>query len=106
MYWLRINCRWLIAALVVLGAFMAAIGSASATDRPAWCYDGDQWLGYAEGIPGSASQEKFTECLKTAVGRGEATRFDGMVSRTAFSSTLESGPCFGSSPRQGIRSST
>ncbi len=44
---------------------------------PAWCFDGQQWLGYAEGIPGSASQEEFSACLSAAASRGEIRYLKG-----------------------------
>lgn len=71
-----------LAALALIGALLliiAVAASARAADSSvaAWCWDGDEWLGYAGGIPGSASPEQFTQCLRAAAERDEVTAISG-----------------------------
>lgn len=78
----RVAGRWFLLGVVALSGLLAALGWASTFGEapspvPAWCFDDQQWLGYAEGIPGSASQEEFSACLRTAAARGEIRSLTG-----------------------------
>ena len=75
--------RWLLGIIALCGllfGFLSTSTSAlSGGQTPGWCYEGQRWLGFAEGIPGSALSEEFTACLRGSVERGEAKRFDGQA---------------------------
>lgn len=73
--------RSLLAVIAVCG-LLAGFGSTSTFGEvpstvPAWCFDGQRWRGYAEGIPGSASKEEFSACLRAATARGEIRSWTG-----------------------------
>ena len=74
--------RRLLLGAIALGGLVLALVSMSAPalgesrGEAAWCYDGNRWLGYAEGIPGSATPEDFTTCLHQGAERGEVMAFD------------------------------
>ena len=75
--------RWLL-SVIALGGLLFAVVSTSAlalgeSRGAAWCYDGNRWLGYAEGIPGSTAQEDFTACLRRSAERGELTVLRGKL---------------------------
>lgn len=44
-----------------------------------WCFDGTSWAGYSEGVPGSATKEAFTDCLRVVAERGEILALRGML---------------------------
>ena len=66
-----------VAALLVLAATARPAHGADGT--PAWCHSGDRWLGYADGIPGSANQDEFAACLHGASARGEVVTLQGWL---------------------------
>lgn len=76
--------RRLLLSVIALGGLVLALVSTSAlvlgeSRGAAWCYDGNRWLGYAEGIPGSATQEDFSNCLRAAADRGEIVALEGVL---------------------------
>ena len=76
--------RRLLLGVIALGGLVLALVSTSAlalgeSRGAAWCYDGNRWLGYAEGIPGSATQEDFSNCLRAAADRGEIVALEGVL---------------------------
>ena len=68
----------LAAALLAFSA-LAPETSADETRRPVWCHDGDRWLGYFDGIPGSASRREITSCLERSAERGETPAIKGWL---------------------------
>jgi hypothetical protein len=72
-----------------IGAFLlgvALLATVATSDRQAsagpsavWCYNGEHWLGYAEGIPGSAKRETFAACLSRSVERDEVIALRGRL---------------------------
>lgn len=81
--WYVIRRGALVASVAaVLAVAIAWTGSSHRIDAGSsavWCYDGDSWLGFSAGVPGSATEETFTDCLRTAAARGEIFAFDGMM---------------------------
>ena len=79
------NQRWLprMGALVLVA--LLAAGSALAWSETqaarsvAWCYGEDKWLAYSEGVPGSATEKSFSECLRAAAERGEIVALIGAL---------------------------
>ncbi|MCY3734143.1 MAG: hypothetical protein OXG42_07665, partial [Chloroflexi bacterium] len=67
--------RLFLLTIAVCGLFAGlastSTSSAGQSPVPAWCFDTVWWHFYLEGIPGSASQEDFTDCLSAAAERGE-----------------------------------
>ena len=64
--------------------FLLAVAPASQAEAddslgPVWCFDGEKWLGYFNGIPGSASRREFTECLQRGAARGEVVAIEGRL---------------------------
>ena len=74
---LRLLPLALICATVAL--VLAAPRAQAAAPIPAWCPDGDAWLGYAENIPGGSDRETFTRCLQSAAQRGSITAFAAQI---------------------------
>ena len=62
--------------LLVLGALSTQTSALGSARWPAWCYESESWLPYAEGIPGSATQEEFTACLRRSAEQGYVVAFD------------------------------
>ena len=76
--------RRLLLGMIALGGLVLALISTSAlalgeSRGAAWCHDGNRWLAYAEGIPGSATPEDFTTCLRQSAARGDVMAFDGQL---------------------------
>ena len=76
--------RRLLLGMIALGGLVLVLVSASAlalgeNRGAAWCYDGNRWLAYAEGIPGSATPEELTTCLRDSAARGDVMAFDGQL---------------------------
>ncbi len=73
--------RMLLGTIALCGLTLGvAFSSTSATGEnrvPAWCHSGQAWILYAEGIPGSATPEDFTACLRRSAEHGYVLRFDG-----------------------------
>ena len=67
----------LISAIITLA--LATPQADATASVPAWCHDGDAWLGYAENIPGSSDRDAFTQCLQSAAQRGTITAFDAQL---------------------------
>ena len=67
--------------VLVVGSLVMPTSVVSVPQAPAWCFDRDnwRWLGYAEGVPGSASQAEFGNCLTTAAERGEVIEVSGSL---------------------------
>lgn len=73
----------------VVGAFVAIMAIALALVIPSqraeagptavWCHDGERWLPFSEGVPGSATKDDFVECLRASADRGEVLAFDGVL---------------------------
>lgn len=87
--WQVIGRGVLVASAAAVLAVAIALGDSSqridAGSSAAWCYDGDSWLGYSEGVPGSVTERRFTDCLRGAAGRGEVLAFPGkMLDRGAL----------------------
>lgn len=74
---LRLFPLALICATIAL--ILAAPRAQAADPIPAWCPDGDAWLGYHENTPGSSDRETFTRCLQSAAQRGSITAFDAKI---------------------------
>ena len=72
-----------VVAFVVIAALLALVVGASAArgagPTAAWCHDGGGWLGYAEGIPGSAARDRLTACLRANAGQGEIVAIQGQL---------------------------
>lgn len=78
----RVAGRRLLLGVVALCGLLAGLGLGSTVSEapspvPAWCFDGQRWLGYADGIPGSASEVEFSACLSAAAARGEIRSLTG-----------------------------
>ena len=82
-----LRCRsWRYPVLGVFVAIMAisvalAFSSHKTVAGPTavWCYGADSWLGYSEGVPGSATREDFSRCLQAAAERGEIVALKGVL---------------------------
>jgi hypothetical protein len=46
---------------------------------PIWCFDGEHWLPFFEGVPGSSTREEITECLASAADQETVFRFDAQL---------------------------
>ena len=74
------SLRFLPLALISAIITLVVAPQASAADPvPAWCRDGDAWLGYSENTPGSSDRDAFTQCLQSAAQRGTITSFDAQI---------------------------
>ena len=77
------QCPWRVPALlgiiVLLCIAITAERSTAGDVDIAWCWDGNHWIAYAEGVPGSASRERLTECLSGAAERGEGFAIKGQL---------------------------
>ncbi len=76
--------RLIVPAVIALSGLIIGFASSSTSavgeSRAAvWCYNGQVWILYAEGVPGSATQDDFTACLRRGVKRGDVVAFDGQV---------------------------
>jgi len=75
--------RILLAIIALCGLILGVISnstSAIGESRAAvWCYSGQAWLLYAEGIPGSATQDDFGACLRSSAGRGHVGAIRGQL---------------------------
>ena len=73
-------CQGAFAFFSILLGFAALSSFALGSDRgAAWCHDGNEWLGYAQDVPGSASQDAFTDCLILAAERGDGFALSGQL---------------------------
>lgn len=52
---------------------------ADVSRAPVWCYNGEVWLGYFDGIPGSATRDVLSDCLRAAADRGEIVALKGVL---------------------------
>ncbi len=80
----RRGVRRSVVLTVVLCGLFAGLASTSTSGAgqspvPAWCFDTVWWHFYLEGIPGSSSQEDFTDCLSAAAERGEILALPGKI---------------------------
>ncbi len=75
--------RWLLVVIALAGLLAGLAPTLTSADGltpvAAWCFVPEQgrWLGYSEGVPGSATQEDFTACLSAAAERGEIRSLKG-----------------------------
>lgn len=69
-----------LAALILVVSVLAfPTQKLSAGPSAAWCYNGERWLGYSEGIPGSASLGAFAACLSRSAERDEVIALRGRL---------------------------
>ncbi len=80
----HVAVRLILPGVIALCGLLLAVASSSThalgeNQTPAWCYNGKWWLLYAEGIPGSATQDDFGACLRSSAGRGHVGAIRGQL---------------------------
>ena len=75
----RVLAGAFLVVVVLLAAQASSDRQANAGPSAVWCYYGNSWLSYSEGVPGSATREAFTDCLRSAAERGEILAFRGTL---------------------------
>ena len=77
----RLWVGFAILAFVISASLFAGTANVEAGrgDHVAWCHNGDKWLAFAAGVPGSTSREAFTQCLRASADRGEIVALDGVM---------------------------